>query len=91
MIVLEVISFQSFIARDFAAKVQVGMVGINVPIPVPTAWSSFGGWKDSFFGDIPMYGPDGLKFWLKRKNVMTRWPDTDEKSLHSFNFSGAAG
>ena len=79
------------LARRFVNEVQIGMVGINVPIPVPTAWSSFGGWKDSFFGDIPMYGPDGLKFWLKRKNVMTRWPDTDAATLNSFNFGAGAG
>ena len=78
-------------ARRFVHEVQVGMIGINVPIPVPTAWSSFGGWKDSFFGDIPMYGPDGLKFWVKRKNVMTRWPDTDATALSGLNFGAAAG
>ena len=79
------------LARRFVNEVQVGMIGINVPIPVPTAWSSFGGWKDSFFGDIPMYGPDGLKFWIKRKNVMTRWPSTDTRTMNSFNFGAAAG
>ena len=78
-------------ARRFVNEVQVGMVGINVPIPVPTAWSSFGGWKDSFFGDIPMYGPDGLRFWMKRKNIMTRWPDTDTAALSGLNFGAAAG
>ena len=78
-------------ARRFVNEVQVGMIGINVPIPVPTAWSSFGGWKDSFFGDIPMYGPDGLRFWLRRKNVMTRWPNTDTAALSGLNFGAAAG
>lgn len=78
-------------ARRFVNEVQVGMIGINVPIPVPTAWSSFGGWKDSFFGDIPMYGPDGLKFWTKRKNVLTRWPNTDTAALSGLNFGAAAG
>lgn len=53
--------------------------------------SSFGGWKDSFFGDIPMYGPDGLRFWIKRKNVMTRWPDTDAAALSGLNFGAGAG
>ena len=79
------------LARRFVNEVQIGMVGINVPIPVPTAWSSFGGWKDSFFGDIPMYGPDGLRFWIKRKNVMTRWPDTDAAALSGLNFGAGAG
>lgn len=61
-------------ARDFAAKVQVGMVGVNVPIPVPVAYHSFGGWKRSFFGDHHMHGPEGARFYTKMKAVTTRWP-----------------
>ena len=80
------------IARRFAREVEVGMVGINVPIPVPTAWSSFGGWKASLFGDTHMYGPEGVKFWTRQKNVMTRWPDTSlDKLTGAFNFGAAAG
>ena len=63
-------------ARDFAQRVQVGMVGINVPIPVPVAYHSFGGWKRSGFGDTNQHGMEGLKFWTKVKTVTARWPDT---------------
>jgi malonate-semialdehyde dehydrogenase (acetylating)/methylmalonate-semialdehyde dehydrogenase len=62
-------------ARDFAARVQVGMVGINVPIPVPVAYYSFGGWKRSAFGDANQYGMDGVKFFTKLKTVTARWPE----------------
>ena len=80
------------VARRFAREVEVGMVGINVPIPVPTAWSSFGGWKASLFGDTHMYGPEGIKFWTRQKNVMARWPDTSLDQLTgAFNFGAAAG
>ena len=51
------------------------MVGINVPIPVPVAWHSFGGWKASLFGDAPIYGPEGIRFYTRPKVVTTRWPD----------------
>ena len=51
------------------------MVGINVPIPVPVAWHSFGGWKASLFGDAPIYGPEGIRFYTHPKVVTTRWPD----------------
>ena len=63
-------------ARDFAARVQVGMVGINVPIPVPVAYHSFGGWKRSAFGDANQHGMEGVRFWTKVKTVTARWPDT---------------
>jgi malonate-semialdehyde dehydrogenase (acetylating)/methylmalonate-semialdehyde dehydrogenase len=63
-------------ARDFAARVQVGMVGINVPIPVPVAYHTFGGWKRSGFGDINQHGMEGVRFWTKTKTVTARWPDT---------------
>ncbi len=61
-------------ARDFAAKVQVGMVGINVPIPVPIAYYTFGGWKGSGFGDLNQHGPDAFRFYTKTKTVTSRWP-----------------
>ncbi|MGI8879055.1 MAG: CoA-acylating methylmalonate-semialdehyde dehydrogenase [Jatrophihabitans sp.] len=62
-------------ARQFQYDVQVGMVGINVPIPVPVAYYSFGGWKDSLFGDTHMYGPEGVNFYTRGKVVTSRWPD----------------
>jgi malonate-semialdehyde dehydrogenase (acetylating) / methylmalonate-semialdehyde dehydrogenase len=62
-------------AREFAARVNVGMVGINVPIPVPVAYHSFGGWKRSAFGDTNQHGVEGVKFWTKVKTVTQRWPD----------------
>ncbi len=61
-------------ARDFASKVNVGMVGINVPIPVPLAYHTFGGWKKSGFGDLNQHGPDSIRFYTKTKTVTTRWP-----------------
>lgn len=63
------------VAREFAARVNVGMVGINVPIPVPVAYHSFGGWKRSGFGDHNQYGMEGVRFWTKTKTVTARWPD----------------
>ncbi len=71
-------------ARDFAAKVQVGMVGINVPIPVPLAFHTFGGWKRSAFGDTNQHGPEGVKFYTKIKTVTARWP-TGIRSGAEFN------
>ena len=64
-------------AREFAQKVNVGMIGINVPIPVPVAYHSFGGWKRSAFGDMNQYGEDGVRFYTKVKTVTQRWPDGD--------------
>jgi len=61
-------------ARDFAAQVDVGMVGINVPIPVPIAYYTFGGWKRSAFGDLNQHGPDAIRFYTKTKTVTSRWP-----------------
>ena len=61
-------------ARDFTSRVDVGMVGVNVPIPVPIAYYTFGGWKASGFGDLNQHGTDGLKFYTKTKTVTTRWP-----------------
>jgi len=62
-------------AREFALRVNVGMVGVNVPIPVPVAYHTFGGWKRSGFGDIDQHGPEGVRFWTKIKKVTQRWPD----------------
>ena len=61
-------------ARDFSARVQVGMVGVNVPIPVPLAYHTFGGWKRSGFGDLNQHGPDSIRFYTKTKTVTSRWP-----------------
>jgi malonate-semialdehyde dehydrogenase (acetylating)/methylmalonate-semialdehyde dehydrogenase len=72
-------------ARSFADKVEAGMVGINVPIPVPVAYHSFGGWKRSVFGDHAIYGPEGVHFYTRLKTVTTRWPD-GIKSGAVFNF-----
>jgi malonate-semialdehyde dehydrogenase (acetylating)/methylmalonate-semialdehyde dehydrogenase len=62
-------------ARQFQFDIGVGMVGINVPIPVPVAYYSFGGWKSSLFGDLHMYGPEGIQFYTRAKVVTARWPD----------------
>ena len=67
------------VAREFARRVQIGMVGINVPIPVPMAWHGFGGWKRSLFGDMHAYGEEGVRFYTKQKSVMQRWPETIAK------------
>jgi malonate-semialdehyde dehydrogenase (acetylating)/methylmalonate-semialdehyde dehydrogenase len=61
-------------ARTFSSRVQVGMVGINVPIPVPMAFHSFGGWKRSLFGDIHIHGTEGIHFYTRLKTVTSRWP-----------------
>jgi malonate-semialdehyde dehydrogenase (acetylating)/methylmalonate-semialdehyde dehydrogenase len=61
-------------AREFASKINIGMVGINVPIPVPMAFYSFGGWKRSLFGDHHMHGPEGVRFYTRQKMVTSRWP-----------------
>jgi malonate-semialdehyde dehydrogenase (acetylating)/methylmalonate-semialdehyde dehydrogenase len=62
------------VAREFAHRVQVGMVGVNVPIPVPMAFHSFGGWKRSLFGDHHAHGPEAVRFYTKAKAVTQRWP-----------------
>ncbi|AOW13865.1 methylmalonate-semialdehyde dehydrogenase (acylating) [Hydrogenophaga crassostreae] len=66
-------------AREFSRRVQVGMVGVNVPIPVPMAWHGFGGWKKSLFGDMHAYGEEGVRFYTKQKSVMQRWPESIAK------------
>ena len=63
-------------AREFGRRIQVGMVGINVPIPVPMAWHGFGGWKRSLFGDMHAYGEEGVRFYTKQKSIMQRWPES---------------
>ena len=74
-------------ARTFADKIEVGMVGINVPIPVPVAYHSFGGWKRSLFGDHAIYGPEGVRFYTRVKTVTARWP-TGIRHGAEFNFTG---
>lgn len=64
------------VAREFSRRIQVGMVGINVPIPVPMAWHGFGGWKRSLFGDTHAYGEEGVRFYTKQKSIMQRWSDS---------------
>ena len=64
------------VAREFGRRIQVGMVGINVPIPVPMAWHGFGGWKRSMFGDTHAYGEEGVKFYTRQKSIMQRWSDS---------------
>lgn len=77
-------------ARQFRTQVKVGMVGINVPIPVPVAWHSFGGWKDSLFGESHVYGPEGVAFYTRGKVTTQRWPRPSSSSSVSFHFSGDA-
>jgi len=71
-------------AREFAARVNVGMVGINVPIPVPVAYHTFGGWKRSGFGDIDQHGLEGVRFWTKNKKITQRWPDGSATGENAF-------
>ncbi len=67
------------VAREFSRHIEVGMVGINVPIPVPMAWHGFGGWKRSLFGDMHAYGEEGVRFYTRQKSVMQRWPESTPK------------
>ena len=69
-------------ARAFQQQVEAGMVGINVPIPVPVGYHSFGGWNDSFFGDTTMYGPEGMRFYTRPKVITSRWPDPATSSVN---------
>jgi malonate-semialdehyde dehydrogenase (acetylating)/methylmalonate-semialdehyde dehydrogenase len=71
-------------AQRFAREIQVGMVGVNVPIPVPIAFFSFGGWKQSLFGDVHVHGPEAVTFYTRRKVVTTRWPAGEEEARTSF-------
>src|ERR1700712_1171852 len=65
------------IAKRFTREVQAGMIGVNVSIPVPVAQHSFGGWKGSLFGDLHMYGPEGMQFYTRGKVVTSRWPESN--------------
>ena len=67
-------------ARSFSENAGIGMVGINVPLPVPSSFHSFGGWKDSLFGDLNIYGPDGLRFYTQRKTITQRWPNSGKSN-----------
>ena len=70
-------------ARDFADRVQIGMVGVNVPIPVPVAYHSFGGWKRSLFGDMHVHGMEGVRFYTRQKAITSRWPKSGVREGHS--------
>ncbi|ATJ81918.1 CoA-acylating methylmalonate-semialdehyde dehydrogenase [Halomonas beimenensis] len=72
--------------RRFSDAIEVGMVGINVPLPVPVAFHSFGGWKESLFGDLHAYGPDAVRFYTRRKAVSQRWPQRSQQEIAQFNF-----
>ena len=63
-------------AKRFSEQINIGMVGINIPLPVPSSYHSFGGWKESFFGDLNIYGPDGLRFYTQRKTITQKWPSS---------------
>lgn len=73
-------------AHFFADNVNVGMVGINVPMPVPVAFHSFGGWKRSLFGDLHVYGPDSVRFYTRRKQISQRWPSGGAREKWQFSF-----
>ena len=77
-------------ARTFCDEIEVGMVGVNVPLPVPVAYHSFGGWKRSLFGDLHAYGPDGVRFYTRRKAITQRWPkrEATEKAQFAFPSNG---
>jgi malonate-semialdehyde dehydrogenase (acetylating)/methylmalonate-semialdehyde dehydrogenase len=74
-------------ARRFQRGVRVGMIGVNVPIPVPMAYYSFGGWKDSLFGEHHIHGPEGVAFYTRAKVVTSRWPHVDQAEHQQANFS----
>jgi malonate-semialdehyde dehydrogenase (acetylating)/methylmalonate-semialdehyde dehydrogenase len=76
------------LAREFGRRIEVGMVGINVPIPVPMAWHGFGGWKSSLFGDMHAYGEEGVRFYTRQKSIMQRWP---ESTPHGAEFALPTG
>jgi malonate-semialdehyde dehydrogenase (acetylating)/methylmalonate-semialdehyde dehydrogenase len=68
-------------ARQFVFDADAGMIGVNVPIPVPAGYYSFGGWRESLFGDTHMYGPEGFRFWTRNKVVTSRWPDPSTSTI----------
>ena len=71
-------------ARRFQREVKVGMIGVNVPVPVPMSYYSFGGWKDSLIGDSPIHGPEGVRFYTRAKVVTTRWPRQHTEAAFTF-------
>ncbi len=73
-------------ARHFCDNIRIGMVGVNVPLPVPVAYHSFGGWKRSFFGDLAAYGPDAVRFYTRRKTITQRWPSAGVREGAVFSF-----
>jgi malonate-semialdehyde dehydrogenase (acetylating)/methylmalonate-semialdehyde dehydrogenase len=75
------------VAREFVHRIPVGMVGVNVPLPVPMAFNSFGGWKRSLFGDHHAYGPEGVRFYTRHKAVMQRWPEAAGSKGPEFAFT----
>ncbi|MDR1711200.1 MAG: CoA-acylating methylmalonate-semialdehyde dehydrogenase [Propionibacteriaceae bacterium] len=79
-----------YAARKFTREIPVGMIGINVPIPVPVAYHSFGGWQDSFFGESKIYGPEGVKFFTAEKAITQRWPEPKIETEATFHFAGAS-
>jgi malonate-semialdehyde dehydrogenase (acetylating)/methylmalonate-semialdehyde dehydrogenase len=74
------------VARYFSDHIKAGMVGVNVPLPVPVSYHSFGGWKRSLFGDLGAYGPDGVRFYTRRKTITQRWPSATVRELSDFSF-----
>ncbi|MEM1410661.1 MAG: CoA-acylating methylmalonate-semialdehyde dehydrogenase, partial [Pseudomonadota bacterium] len=77
-------------ARHFTDNVKIGMVGVNVPLPVPAAIHSFGGWKESLFGDLYAYGPDSVRFYTRRKTITQRWPSRSVREAASFSFPSSS-
>ena len=73
-------------ARYFSDNIKVGMVGINIPLPVPVSYHSFGGWKRSLFGDLSAYGPDSVRFYTRRKTITQRWPSAGVREGVQFAF-----
>jgi malonate-semialdehyde dehydrogenase (acetylating)/methylmalonate-semialdehyde dehydrogenase len=73
-------------ARYFSDNIKVGMVGVNVPLPVPVSYHSFGGWKRSLFGDLFAYGPDSIRFYTRRKTITQRWPSGGVREKAKFTF-----
>jgi malonate-semialdehyde dehydrogenase (acetylating)/methylmalonate-semialdehyde dehydrogenase len=73
-------------ARYFSDRINVGMVGVNVPLPVPVAYHSFGGWKRSLFGDLHAYGPDAMRFYTRRKTITQRWPSSGSRETARYSF-----
>lgn len=77
-------------ARYFSDQIDIGMVGINIPLPIPSAYHSFGGWKHSFFGDLSAYGPDGARFYTRRKTITQRWPSAELREQKQFSMPSHA-